>query len=170
MKSLSKLNMNLNELLGAVLENVNEIPTTGVQGQIIFYTVNHALLYYNGTKWMEIGISSITNAVINSSGHLILTLSNSTEYDCGVCRVIPQEISYTLLATGWSTDTYVISNEAILLNSDGYIECAPTITVAQYDAIAKAKTVRVSQAAGSFTIKALGTIPTIDIPIKLVIC
>lgn len=175
MNSLTNLNMNLNQILEAVLQHVDTMPLTGKEGELKYYTVSHCPIYYDGTEWKDCGngnpdTTSITNAEINDLGHLILTISNGTEYDCGVVKIIPQSVDYILLSTGWSTDTYTISNEYIL--PDPYncrLECDPTITTAQYDAVAKAKIIGITQVSGSITIKALGDVPTIDIPIKLII-
>lgn len=174
MKSLSKLNMNLNEILEMILENVSEIPSDGKEGELKYYTITHSPIYYNGNEWKDCSGSnpdttSITNATINNLGHLILTISNDTEYDCGVVRIIAQEISYTLLSSEWTEGLYTISDEAILLDSKIHLKCSPLITDLQYEALAKANIIDTTQSKGSIILKALGTVPTIDIPIKIII-
>ena len=70
--------------------------------------------------------------------------------------------SITIQATGWSVGAYSISNESITANSLVYLSPANTTTKAMYDAMAAAEIV-VFPAAGSVVLKALGTVPTIDI-------
>ena len=70
--------------------------------------------------------------------------------------------SITIQATGWSVGAYSISNESITANSLVYLSPANTTTKAMYDAMAAAEII-VFPAAGSVVLKALGTVPTIDI-------
>ena len=75
----------------------------------------------------------------------------------------------TLSAANWSTNNYTINDSDIKADSDIYLNVPSNVTQQQYDALAYANIVPVSQTAGNVYIKALGTVPTIDIPIEMVI-
>ena len=75
----------------------------------------------------------------------------------------------TLSAANWSTNNYTINDSNIKADSDIYLNVPSNVTQQQYDALAYANIVPVSQTAGNVYIKALGTVPTIDIPIEMVI-
>lgn len=76
--------------------------------------------------------------------------------------------SFTLSASGWSSGTYTISDSLITDSSNQEILPATTITSAQYNALSKAQIIDGGQLAGKLTLKALGTVPTIDIPIRVI--
>ena len=76
--------------------------------------------------------------------------------------------SFTLSASSWSSGAYTISDSLITASSNQELLPAVGITSAQYNALCKAQIVDGGQAAGSLTLKALGTTPTIDIPIRVI--
>lgn len=76
--------------------------------------------------------------------------------------------SFTLSASSWRNGSYTISDSLITASSNQEVLPAVGITAAQYNALSKAQIVDGGQAAGSLTLKALGTVPTIDIPIRVV--
>lgn len=77
-------------------------------------------------------------------------------------------ISTTLYAETWSNGTYTITNDLITSTSNQEIIPAVGITAEQYKAMGAAMIVDGGQSAGSLTLKALGTVPTIDIPIRVI--
>ena len=77
--------------------------------------------------------------------------------------------SITLLAASWSGGAYTISDTDIGANDVVTLTLPAGATVTQYDAIAAAKIACQSQAAGSIVLAALGTVPTADVPVVLVI-
>lgn len=136
---------------------------------------------------------SVTGAAIDARYHLMLTLSNGQTIDAGYCRGASgagtgdmQESEYdpaskvkaaggipeyvkatyteaTLAAAYWSGNTY--SLESSLFPSSTYnltVSVGPTATAAQYDAFSKAK---ICGSATSNVLTALGTVPTVNIPI-----
>lgn len=76
--------------------------------------------------------------------------------------------SFTLSASSWSSGAYTISDSLITASSNQEILPATTITAAQYNALSKAQIIDAGQSAGKLTLKALGTVPTIDIPIRII--
>lgn len=76
--------------------------------------------------------------------------------------------SFTLSASSWSSGSYAISDSLITASSNQEILPATTITAAQYNALSKAQIIDGGQSAGKLTLKALGAVPTIDIPIRII--
>ena len=77
-------------------------------------------------------------------------------------------VSTTLYAETWNTGMYTITNDMITSTSNQEIIPAVGITAEQYKALSAAMLVDGGQSAGSLTLKALGTVPTIDIPIRII--
>lgn len=76
--------------------------------------------------------------------------------------------SVTLSASSWSSGSYTISDSLITSSSNQEILPAVGITADQMKALQKAMIVDAGQSAGSMTITCLGTVPTIDIPIRVI--
>ena len=77
-------------------------------------------------------------------------------------------ISTTLYAETWNNGSYTITNDLITSTSNQELIPAVGITADQYKAVGAAMIVDGGQSAGSLTLKALGTVPTIDIPIRVI--
>lgn len=77
--------------------------------------------------------------------------------------------SATISASSWSSGVYTYSNAAITADSIIEIIPATSITAAQLTAFQTANVVGTAQAAGSVTMTAFGTAPSIDIPVVFVI-
>ena len=78
-------------------------------------------------------------------------------------------VAATLTAAGWSGGQQTISDSAILAGSNGTIRIAQGASDAQFGALCAAQPRVVSQLAGSITVKAVGTVPAVDIPVEVVI-
>lgn len=74
----------------------------------------------------------------------------------------------TLTSSGWSNGTYTISDSLITASSYQEIIPSESITSDQMKALQRASLVQTAQAGGSITIKAFGTVPSIDIPIIVI--
>lgn len=74
----------------------------------------------------------------------------------------------TLTAASWSNGSYTISDSLITASSIQEIIPATSISADQYKALVKASIVATGQSVGSITIKAFGTVPSIDIPITVI--
>ena len=76
----------------------------------------------------------------------------------------------TLTSANWSNSTYTITGLAgVTATSTQVILPTTTMTQAQYEAFAAAEVIDNGQSTGSITITALGTVPTIDIPIRIMV-
>lgn len=78
-------------------------------------------------------------------------------------------IETTLLSTGWNEKQYTLTSDLIKENNYISISFGKNINLEQYDCLAKAKIICVTQVDGQIIIKSLGTVPNIDIPIIIVI-
>lgn len=76
--------------------------------------------------------------------------------------------AFTLSSSGWSAGKYTINDSLITASSNQEIMPAVGITADQLKALERALVVDGGQAVGSLTLKALGTVPTIDIPIRVI--
>ena len=74
----------------------------------------------------------------------------------------------TLTAASWSNGSYTISDSLITASSIQEIIPATNISADQYKALVKASIVATGQSVGSITIKAFGTVPSINIPITVI--
>lgn len=78
-------------------------------------------------------------------------------------------IETTLLSTDWNEKQYALTSSLIKENNYISISFGKNISSEQYDCLAKAKIICVTQVDGQIIIKSLGTVPNIDIPIIIVI-
>lgn len=78
-------------------------------------------------------------------------------------------LNYNLASVDWNESTITISSEYI--TSENYISIgtAKNITLEAYNALGKAKLICSEQSKGKIVLKALGEVPTVNIPIVLVI-
>lgn len=74
----------------------------------------------------------------------------------------------TLSASSWSSSTYTVTDSLITATSNQEIIPAVGITPAQLNALQRAIITDGGQSAGSITLKALGDVPTIDIPVRVI--
>lgn len=76
--------------------------------------------------------------------------------------------NFTLSASSWSSGSYTIRDTLITATSNQEVLPAVGITLDQLKALQKAMLVDGGQSAGSLTLKAMGTVPTIGIPIRII--
>ncbi len=79
------------------------------------------------------------------------------------------EANVTLTASRWSNGEYTISNSNVTADSVIFVYPSKSITADQLKAFGHAKIVGVSQGTVSFKVKAIGTVPTVDIPVTVMI-
>lgn len=112
---------------------------------------NAHTLDWNGNAWFAGDVQSETGG----------KLSEKTDKSTSV--------SVTLTSTNWSSGVYTYSNSAITATNIIELYPASTITSTQFEALQSANIIGGTQSAGSIQLKAMGDVPTIDIPIVLVI-
>jgi hypothetical protein len=75
----------------------------------------------------------------------------------------------TLTAAGWSNGVQTLAVSGITATANGSLRIAQSATDEQFAAWGAAQPRVTAQAAGSLTVKAAGTVPTIDIPVEVII-
>lgn len=74
-----------------------------------------------------------------------------------------------LTAAGWNDGIQTLTVSAVTAAANGSLRIAQSATDEQFEAWCAAKPRVTAQAAGTLTVKAVGTAPTIDIPVEVVI-
>lgn len=75
----------------------------------------------------------------------------------------------TLTAAGWSDGVQTLAVSGVTATANGSLRIAQSATDEQFAAWSAAQPRVTAQAAGSLTVKAVGAVPTIDIPVEVVI-
>ena len=80
-------------------------------------------------------------------------------------------VTATLRASGWATGakTQAVSVSGVTATTNGSLRIAQSATDEQFAAWGAAQPRVTAQAAGTLTVKATGTVPTIDIPVEVLI-
>ena len=80
-------------------------------------------------------------------------------------------VTATLRASGWNANakTQTVSVSGVAASSNGSLRIAQSATDEQFTAWGEAQPRVIAQAAGTLTIKVAGTVPTIDIPVEVLI-
>lgn len=104
-------------------------------------------------------------------GSITGTLSSQTDLqtalDAKQDALIKKNV--TLSASSWSSDTYTISDSDITASNVVTLTYPVSTSASDYTALQDADIRATAQAAGSLTLQALGTVPTSDLTITLVI-
>lgn len=75
----------------------------------------------------------------------------------------------TLTAAGWSNGVQTLAVSGVTATANGSLRIAQSATDDEFEAWGTAQPRVTAQAAGSLTVKAAGTVPTIDIPVEVII-
>ena len=136
---------------------------------------------------------ALTNMFANTGGTFTGTPSINTTYYLSTDNMIVREtevatlngyvgsmidaaiggdsVSATLSASGWNanTKTQTVSVAGVTASSNGSLRIAQSATDEQFTAWGAAQPRVTAQAAGTLTVKVAGTVPTIDIPVEVLI-
>ena len=96
--------------------------------------------------------------------NILMKQKNSSDYDIIYPIIEETYVNVTMTHSGWSGSQYSFENTYPNANYNISVSVASTATSTQFDAFGKAKIV---DNATTNVIKALGTVPTIDIPVML---
>lgn len=137
---------------------------------------NHATsatTYGTGTSsnYGHLKLSDSTSSTSSTSGGIAATPSAvKAAYDLANGKQNAITVVYgTLAAASWNNGSQTVSFTGLTANQNAVIGLAQTSTVEQDTAAAKAKLKVTAQAAGSVTVAANGTVPTVDIPLALIL-
>jgi hypothetical protein len=115
---------------------------------------------------------SYTDAEIVKVNNKVTTNANAiTTLDGKVANKADKAnaVSATLSAGSWSDGSYVLTVSGVTATSNQEILPALNITAEQLEALQSANIQDGGQANGSVTLKAFGDVPTIDIPIRVIV-
>ena len=108
-----------------------------------------------------------------SAGQVLKKTETGTEWadESGGSSSTTQTI--TLLTSGWAQSgngySQTVNVTGVTASSNGSLRIAQAATDEQFAAWGAAKPRVTAQAAGTLTVKAAGTVPTIDIPVEVLI-
>ena len=108
-----------------------------------------------------------------SAGQILKKTETGTEWadESGGSSSTTQTI--TLLTSGWAQSgngySQTVNATGVTASSNGSLRIAQSATDEQFAAWGAAKPRVTAQAAGTLTVKAAGTVPTIDIPVEVLI-
>lgn len=80
-----------------------------------------------------------------------------------------QSITATLTAAGWADNAQTLTVSGVTATSNGLLRIAQTATAEQFTACGAALPRITAQAADSITVTIAGTVPTVDIPVEVII-
>lgn len=126
--------------------NPNMVLVSNADGKIIAdqNITSNELIYLNGIE------SNIQNQLDNKSNLSI-------------------KVDASLTASNWNSTNYIFSNQNITATNIVELIPSTTITTEEYEALQDAQIIGGAQAAGSITLKAMGAVPTINIPVIFII-
>ena len=78
-------------------------------------------------------------------------------------------VSATLSASGWADGSYTLSVSGVTTTSNQEVLPAVDITAEQLAALQEANIQDGGQTTGKITLKAFGSVPTVDIPIRIIV-
>ena len=135
--------VDLGEVVGSSIESIERTSGTGASGTTDTYTVT--LTNGNTTTFQ------VYNGKDGSGAAVAFTV--------------------TLSASGWDADakTQTVSVAGVTASSNGSLRIAQSATDEQFTAWGAAQPRVTAQAAGTLTVKVAGTVPTIDIPVEVLI-
>ena len=114
----------------------------------------------------EVTTSTATTitGILKGTGAAIAQAVSGTDY-----APPSQSITATLLASGWADNAQTLTVSGVTATNNGLLRIAQTATAEQFTAWGAALPRITAQAAGSITVTISGTVPTVDIPVEVVI-
>ena len=148
------------------------IPTTGTGT-----TATDALTdMFTSTGGTFTGAPEINTTYYLSSDNMIVSETDVATLNGYVGSMIDaaiggDSVSATLSASGWNANakTQTVSVAGVTATSNGSLRIAQSATDEQFTAWGAAQPRVTAQAAGTLTVKVAGTVPTIDIPVEVLI-
>lgn len=107
--------------------------------------------------------NKIGTGTLNTTAKTIIPAIN--EVKSGLASTVK---TFTLSASSWSDGQYTISDSLVTASSNQEVIPALNITADEMSALSSAIIVDGGQSAGKMILKALGDIPTIDVPIRVI--
>ena len=143
-------------------------PTDAEKNVIIGIQKNGTDLSVNSNRKVNITVPTKTSDLTNDSSFVTQTTLNTT-----IETTKSKTVSATLFASNWTGAsapyTYTLAVTGVTASSNGSLRIAQSTTDEQFTAWGAAQPRVTAQAAGTLTVKAAGIVPTIDIPVEVLI-
>lgn len=152
---------------GNDLNGMGNLFLTGAYVKVVLDTTNHYAYIQNAdtNKYLENNKVPTTRKVNGKALSADITLTAS---DVGAASG-STSVNATLTASGWSSFKQTISVPGLGATQNGIIGLAQSATSTQRKAAREAGLNVVAQAAGSLTVEVDGYLPTVDIPITVIL-
>ena len=143
-------------------------PTDAEKNVIVGIQKNGTNLSVDSNRKVNITVPTKTSDLTNDSSFVTQTTLNTT-----IATTKSKTVSATLFASNWTGAsapyTYTLAVTDVTASSNGSLRIAQSATGEQFTAWGAAQLRVTAQAAGTLTVKATGTVPTIDIPVEVLI-
>lgn len=122
---------------------------------------------WEGRAKLKSGSTMVTSQLTENSDAIATTAFVHGLVD----GVKPKKVSVTLTASSWnsSSKTQTVSVAGVTATANGSLRIAQSATDEQFAAWGASQPRVTAQAAGTLTVKVAGTVPTIDIPVEVLI-
>ena len=143
-------------------------PTDAEKNVIVGIQKNGTNLSVDSNRRVNITVPTKTSDLTNDSSFVTQTTLNTA-----IATTKSKTVSATLVASNWTGAsapyTYTLAVTDVTVSSNGVLRIAQSATDEQFAAWGAAQLRVTAQAAGTLTVKATGTAPTIDIPVEVLI-
>ncbi len=128
-------------------------------------TSSETAMYYDPTATGDLAFATVFSQIdadIESVEDDIESLQQSK-------ADVSSEVSATLYSSGWSSGGYTLSVSGVTASSNQEILPSLAITEAQLEALQYANIQDTGQSSGTLLLKSFGDVPTIDIPLRIIV-
>ena len=143
-------------------------PTDAEKNVIVGIQKNGTNLSVDSNRKVNITVPTKTSDLTNDSSFVTQTTLNTA-----IATTKSKTVPATLFASNWTGAsapyTYTLAVTDVTVSSNGVLRIAQSATDEQFAAWGAAQPRVTAQAAGTLTVKATGTVPTIDIPVEVLI-
>ena len=143
-------------------------PTDAEKNVIVGIQKNGTNLSVDSNRKINITVPTKTSDLTNDSSFVTQTTLNTA-----IATTKSKTVPATLFASNWTGAsapyTYTLAVTGVTASSNGSLRIAQSTTDEQFTAWGAAQPRVTAQAAGTLTVKAAGTVPTIDIPVEVLI-
>ena len=143
-------------------------PTDAEKNVIVGIQKNGTNLSVDSNRKVNITVPTKTSDLTNDSSFVTQTTLNTA-----IATTKSKTVPATLFASNWTGAsapyTYTLAVTDVTVSSNGVLRIAQSATDEQFAAWGAAQPRVTAQVAGTLTVKATGTVPTIDIPVEVLI-